>query len=69
MKWFLTAFGKYADFSGRAGRSEYWYFFLFAQIVFPLGLALFVNIFGVIALLGGESQHTVVPATEWLLFR
>lgn len=26
--WWLTAFKNYSDFSGRAGRSEYWYFFL-----------------------------------------
>lgn len=28
-----TCFSKYADFSGRATRSEYWYFFLFNFIV------------------------------------
>ncbi|MEZ0330851.1 MAG: DUF805 domain-containing protein [Methylophilaceae bacterium] len=28
-----TCFGKYADFTGRASRSEYWWFFLFAFLV------------------------------------
>ncbi len=28
-----TCLGKYADFSGRASRSEYWYFVLFSYIV------------------------------------
>ena len=28
-----TCFSKYADFSGRATRSEYWYFYLFYVIV------------------------------------
>lgn len=32
-----TCFSKYVDFSGRATRSEYWYFFLFTFIVqFPI---------------------------------
>ena len=29
MKWYLTVLKKYVDFSGRARRSEYWYFVLF----------------------------------------
>nr|WP_315428004.1 DUF805 domain-containing protein [uncultured Albidiferax sp.] len=29
MNWFVDALKKYAVFSGRAQRSEYWYFFLF----------------------------------------
>lgn len=29
MNWFVDALQKYAVFSGRAQRSEYWYFFLF----------------------------------------
>jgi len=36
-----TAFGKFFDFSGRASRSEYWYFYLFQ---FLLGIALQVAI-------------------------
>ncbi|MDB5778452.1 MAG: hypothetical protein JWP79_803 [Polaromonas sp.] len=29
MNWFLIALKKYATFSGRAQRAEYWYYFLF----------------------------------------
>ncbi len=33
MKWFVKCFNQYADFSSRARRSEYWYFFLFNVII------------------------------------
>lgn len=33
MNYFLEALGKYAVFSGRARRSEYWYFFLFTCLI------------------------------------
>ena len=33
MNWYLTVLKKYVQFSGRARRSEYWYFFLFSTIV------------------------------------
>lgn len=33
MDWYLGAFRKYFDFNGRAGREEFWYFFLFNMIV------------------------------------
>lgn len=32
MNWYLTVWKKYAQFSGRARRSEYWYFTLFNLI-------------------------------------
>jgi uncharacterized membrane protein YhaH (DUF805 family) len=34
MNWFLTALKKYADFSGRAQRAEFWFFVLFFLIIF-----------------------------------
>ena len=34
MNWFLIAFKKYATFSGRAQRAEYWYFILFYILIF-----------------------------------
>jgi uncharacterized membrane protein YhaH (DUF805 family) len=38
MNYFITVFKKYAVFSGRARRAEYWYFFLFNFIIsFVLG--------------------------------
>ena len=33
MKWFLKCFNQYADFSGRARRSEYWFFYLFNLLI------------------------------------
>ncbi len=35
-----TCFSKYADFSGRATRSEYWWFFLFALLLPPAAMML-----------------------------
>ena len=32
MNWYLTVLKKYADFSGRARRKEYWMYFLFNMI-------------------------------------
>ncbi len=34
MNWFITALKKYAVFSGRSRRSEYWYFILFYLIIY-----------------------------------
>ena len=33
-----TCFKKYATFSGRASRSEYWYFYLFYMIIYIIGV-------------------------------
>src|SRR5260370_39283382 len=33
MNWYLQALKKYADFSGRARRKEYWFFVLFNRII------------------------------------
>jgi uncharacterized membrane protein YhaH (DUF805 family) len=33
MRWYLKAFKQYSDFSGRAQRSEYWYFMLFMTVI------------------------------------
>jgi uncharacterized membrane protein YhaH (DUF805 family) len=33
MNWYLEVLKKYATFSGRARRSEYWYFTLFSTII------------------------------------
>ncbi|MCC6543189.1 MAG: DUF805 domain-containing protein [Nitrospirae bacterium] len=45
MSWYLAALKKYATFSGRAQRSEYWYFFLFYFLIY-IGLALVDGILG-----------------------
>jgi uncharacterized membrane protein YhaH (DUF805 family) len=39
MYWYLLAWKKFADFSGRARRKEYWYFILFNTLAY-IGLSL-----------------------------
>lgn len=40
MNWYIEVIKKYAVFSGRARRKEYWYFFLFSIIIsIVLGIA------------------------------
>lgn len=38
MEWYLKCWRQYADFSGRARRSEYWFFVLFNMIISYGGL-------------------------------
>lgn len=45
MNWFLIALKKYATFSGRAQRAEYWYFFLFYILIF-IGLSIIDGVTG-----------------------
>lgn len=45
MSWFLMALRKYAKFSGRSQRAEYWFFFLF-QALFLIGLAFLDGMLG-----------------------
>ncbi|MFZ3073128.1 MAG: DUF805 domain-containing protein [Thermodesulfobacteriota bacterium] len=45
MNWYLTVLKKYAVFSGRARRKEYWMFFLF-NILFSILAAILDNVFG-----------------------
>ncbi|VFN07840.1 MAG: Uncharacterized membrane protein YhaH, DUF805 family [Candidatus Kentron sp. G] len=42
MNWYLDALKKYAVFSGRARRKEFWFFFLFNTIIFSI--LLFIDI-------------------------
>ncbi len=48
MNWYLMALKKYATFSGRAQRSEYWFFILFYLIGFIL-LAVIDGIIGTLS--------------------
>jgi len=68
MNWFLLALKKYATFSGRAQRAEYWYFYLFYLLIF-IGLSMVDGITGSfnaaagIGLLGGlYSLALVIPS-------
>jgi len=59
MKWYLQAMTRYAQFSGRARRKEYWYFFLF-NILIAMVLA-FVD-----ALTGTFSAEASIGALSGL---
>lgn len=45
MNWFLMVLKKYAVFSGRAQRAEYWYYFLFYLLIY-IGLVMADGITG-----------------------
>ena len=53
MNWYIKCLQHYADFRGRARRSEYWYFFLFNMIVW------FVITF-VVAYIAGEIVGMII---------
>jgi uncharacterized membrane protein YhaH (DUF805 family) len=44
MSWYITALKKYAVFSGRSRRKEYWFFVLF-NVIFLIAAALLDNLF------------------------
>ena len=50
MEWYLAALSKYAQFSGRSRRKEYWFFYLF-NLLISVGLAILDNVLG----LGGAG--------------
>nr|WP_320137078.1 DUF805 domain-containing protein [uncultured Amphritea sp.] len=52
MDWYLTVLKKYAVFSGRARRKEYWMFFLF-NIIIMLILSVVDNLVGSLGIIGG----------------
>ena len=68
MNWYLAVLKKYAVFSGRAGRSEYWFFVLFNVIISIVLGAIDALIFGFNAqsgmgLLGGlYSLAVLIPS-------
>ena len=45
MKYYIQAFNQYVDFSGRATKSEYWYFVLF-NILFAIAALVLDNVLG-----------------------
>ncbi len=45
MNWYLTVLKKYAEFSGRARRTEYWMFVLF-NIIFSIVAIILDNVLG-----------------------
>ena len=55
----ISAFTKYADFSGRARRAEFWFFHLFNSIVV-------VCLMLVVSLFGSEDAASGLAALYWL---
>lgn len=51
MNWYIEALKKYAVFSGRSRRKEYWFFFLF-NIVVSVVLSVIDSIFGTMSEMG-----------------
>ncbi len=59
MSWYLQVLKKYAVFSGRARRKEYWYFALFSFII-TLVLVLIDNLVGTYSVLSGLYSLAVL---------
>ncbi len=53
-----TCLRKYAIFSGRASRSEFWYFVLFTWLMSLVAMAVDQAVFG-----GGTAENPVMPLT------
>lgn len=45
MSYYIMAFNKFAEFSGRSTRSEYWYFVLFNFLI-QIGLSIILELLG-----------------------
>ena len=60
MEYFIRALKKYADFSGRATRKEYWMFVLF-YIIFYAALAMLDGLFGIVFLAPILSLALLIP--------
>ncbi|MFZ9935218.1 MAG: DUF805 domain-containing protein [Arenimonas sp.] len=61
MEYFLSALKKYADFSGRARRKEYWMFILFYFIIY-ISLAIVDSLIGTMFLALIFVLATLVPS-------
>ncbi|MET8953319.1 DUF805 domain-containing protein [Streptomyces sp. NPDC004393] len=64
MSWFIEALKKYAVFSGRARRKEYWNFVLFVAIIYVVLIAIGVGakVTAVLALAGVFYLAILIPS-------
>ena len=61
MDWMLMPLRRYADFSGRSRRKEYWMFNLFILIVYSVLIGIFLTGFNFAAMnAGGDPQISVI---------
>lgn len=62
MKWYLAVLKKYAVFSGRASRTEYWMFVLFTFLI-SLALSMLEGLFSDTSILSGlYSLAVLIPS-------
>jgi uncharacterized membrane protein YhaH (DUF805 family) len=70
-----TCLSKYADFNGRASRSEYWWFMLFAFLICAAGATINDTVYGLVCLVlllphlsvAARRLHDLNKSTWWLL--
>ncbi len=60
MDWFLLALKKYADFTGRSRRKEYWMFLLF-NVLIAVGLGIVDGILETVFIGGLFALATLIP--------
>ena len=69
MNWYLGCWKKYAEFSGRARRQEYWMFFLFNLLAF-IAIGIIDGILGTNGALSGlYSLAVLIPSLAVLVRR
>lgn len=61
MEWMIMPLKRYADFSGRSRRQEYWMFFLLQMIIYVVLITALVAI----AVTNGDQQEP--PVAFWIL--
>lgn len=62
VEWALTPLKKYAQFSGRAPRAEFWWFFLFLTILYLVMSFVFIGSIGSLAQSEAEPSAGMLPA-------
>ena len=61
LQWALTPLRKYATFSGRASRAEFWWFMLLLMVVYLGGSFLLGGILGVAGASSSSGDPSVLP--------
>ena len=64
MEWMLMPYRRYAEFSGRSRRKEYWMFALFMFLVYAIGAGLVLAGGGLQAMMAGIPEPDAVAPAE-----
>jgi uncharacterized membrane protein YhaH (DUF805 family) len=64
MEWMLMPLRRYADFSGRSRRKEYWMFNLFIFLVYAVLIALFMTGFDFASINAGSAPQ--ISGSGWI---